>query len=750
MSSVFSLHSQSDFLLLQRGDWIRPYCSGRCSTSQIKFVVHSLELTHSDNCSSMMDIPQDDCSNDNNIISVSIQILSKIPALPRIFRKRKSSFKYDEHATIFVHRSYGLGDASLCELSVGIRDAPAILRVIDDEESNLLGLDERETIEHESMPHVYLPPCLAATLGLHWFRTRYKKTTMATLRVESGTSSVIEALHATVVEIAKPPPNPCFQYFANNDKRQPYVKSPNEDESSLKKFFMHHTKYLKGSNLSVSKNHKSKPRQRLLTLDSIFATSREDGTVKFYKVTNIQTGLQENETASSISAYIVSPSTHLTLVQQSSENSITPWHSIRLPRPSVVSSFLKSIQDASDCTYGEQTGGGNDEQTSASTSEINVETVCHPSAQQVADAFYLFGLSTEGNKLCCVCQQSHLLYVSNSSRIIHVIGEEENHVSVCVAEAADIMGMRYFCIDGLASFWAHMNFLCSYSQQSDEKHTRALTGQLPDKLNGLSAAIKFAHQSSPCVLHVVGIDEELSPVSGHGADADSRMEEEQRILQVIQESMAELSSGRLHVNSLQCASLKTPNEITSSSDSIVPQVIIVFSSSKALPSGPLLSSLEQNSINLSAPDANYARYLWDNDVDGTFQAASSRLNELSAREIVLLRQKFSPRWKEEKKKNNFSDDIEQHTPDIVSLVQSLISELQTINVMDQGCRRSGKSSTMPLSSTTLPDVRWEDIGGLASVRKEIMDAVELPLKYPDLFEGSRRSGILLFGPPGTG
>ncbi|EED89019.1 peroxisomal biogenesis factor 6, peroxisomal assembly factor w, Paf2, pex6-like protein, partial [Thalassiosira pseudonana CCMP1335] len=50
----------------------------------------------------------------------------------------------------------------------------------------------------------------------------------------------------------------------------------------------------------------------------------------------------------------------------------------------------------------------------------------------------------------------------------------------------------------------------------------------------------------------------------------------------------------------------------------------------------------------------------------------------------------------------------------------------------------------------LPNVRWEDIGGLSQIRKEIMDAVELPLKYPEFFEGSRRSGILLFGPPGTG
>ena len=46
--------------------------------------------------------------------------------------------------------------------------------------------------------------------------------------------------------------------------------------------------------------------------------------------------------------------------------------------------------------------------------------------------------------------------------------------------------------------------------------------------------------------------------------------------------------------------------------------------------------------------------------------------------------------------------------------------------------------------------KWTDVGGLSSVREEIIDAIELPLKYPDFFRGSRRGGILLFGAPGCG
>ena len=52
-----------------------------------------------------------------------------------------------------------------------------------------------------------------------------------------------------------------------------------------------------------------------------------------------------------------------------------------------------------------------------------------------------------------------------------------------------------------------------------------------------------------------------------------------------------------------------------------------------------------------------------------------------------------------------------------------------------------------------PNVKWDDVGGLEDVKKEIREAIELPLKEPELFErfGIRPPrGVLLFGPPGTG
>ena len=53
----------------------------------------------------------------------------------------------------------------------------------------------------------------------------------------------------------------------------------------------------------------------------------------------------------------------------------------------------------------------------------------------------------------------------------------------------------------------------------------------------------------------------------------------------------------------------------------------------------------------------------------------------------------------------------------------------------------------------VPVVRWSEIGGLESVKQELIEAVEWPLKYPEAFIAINTrppKGVLLYGPPGTG
>lgn len=57
-----------------------------------------------------------------------------------------------------------------------------------------------------------------------------------------------------------------------------------------------------------------------------------------------------------------------------------------------------------------------------------------------------------------------------------------------------------------------------------------------------------------------------------------------------------------------------------------------------------------------------------------------------------------------------------------------------------------------IGAPRIPNVKWEDIGGLDTVKGEILDTIDMPLKHPELFSNGlkKRSGILFYGPPGTG
>ena len=53
----------------------------------------------------------------------------------------------------------------------------------------------------------------------------------------------------------------------------------------------------------------------------------------------------------------------------------------------------------------------------------------------------------------------------------------------------------------------------------------------------------------------------------------------------------------------------------------------------------------------------------------------------------------------------------------------------------------------------VPDVKWEDVGGLGNIKEELKEAVEWPLEYSDVFKKANTNppkGILLYGTPGTG
>ncbi|WP_458188525.1 CDC48 family AAA ATPase [Haladaptatus sp. NG-WS-4] len=53
----------------------------------------------------------------------------------------------------------------------------------------------------------------------------------------------------------------------------------------------------------------------------------------------------------------------------------------------------------------------------------------------------------------------------------------------------------------------------------------------------------------------------------------------------------------------------------------------------------------------------------------------------------------------------------------------------------------------------VPDVTWEDVGGLEDTKERLRETIQWPLDYPEVFEAldmQAAKGVLMFGPPGTG
>ena len=67
----------------------------------------------------------------------------------------------------------------------------------------------------------------------------------------------------------------------------------------------------------------------------------------------------------------------------------------------------------------------------------------------------------------------------------------------------------------------------------------------------------------------------------------------------------------------------------------------------------------------------------------------------------------------------------------------------------------GTSNPSALRETVVevPNVTWDDIGGLEGVKRELQEVVQYPVEFPEKFEKfgmSPSKGVLFYGPPGCG
>ena len=71
---------------------------------------------------------------------------------------------------------------------------------------------------------------------------------------------------------------------------------------------------------------------------------------------------------------------------------------------------------------------------------------------------------------------------------------------------------------------------------------------------------------------------------------------------------------------------------------------------------------------------------------------------------------------------------------------------------DLAVEAARKNFADAIGAPKIPNVSWDDVGGLTNVKEAVMETIQLPLERPELFAKGmkKRSGILLYGPPGTG
>ena len=92
-------------------------------------------------------------------------------------------------------------------------------------------------------------------------------------------------------------------------------------------------------------------------------------------------------------------------------------------------------------------------------------------------------------------------------------------------------------------------------------------------------------------------------------------------------------------------------------------------------------------------------------------------------------------------------DIEQDIP------QDVLDKLQITGEDFTEALKNIEPSAMREVFVEVPDVHWSDVGGLDTVKQELRESVEWPLKFKDVFNITNTTppkGILVFGPPGTG
>eukprot|EP00743_Colponemidia_sp_Colp-15_P007737 GILK01008379.1.p1 GENE.GILK01008379.1~~GILK01008379.1.p1 ORF type:complete len:827 (-),score=160.51 GILK01008379.1:39-2462(-) len=229
-------------------------------------------------------------------------------------------------------------------------------------------------------------------------------------------------------------------------------------------------------------------------------------------------------------------------------------------------------------------------------------------------------------------------------------------------------------------------------------------------------------QYAPCVLHVRRFNGSNKYISLFGNTSSARSVAENRLANLFKDNMRSIAQASMDVarpfNVVFVASTESVSDVTSTLRGLFTHELVVETPDEAARQAALDSMLNQLSVRHDLPIQTLAR----STAGRTWRDLQSMLTEAVEHA------------------NRSSNGPGEHEtvltkPDFEKAMESLTK---------------GQSATV--DAPQIPNVKWEDVGGLQDAKAEVYDTVTLPLEHPELFVNGlkQRSGLLFFGPPGTG
>ena len=177
-------------------------------------------------------------------------------------------------------------------------------------------------------------------------------------------------------------------------------------------------------------------------------------------------------------------------------------------------------------------------------------------------------------------------------------------------------------------------------------------------------------------------------------------------------------------------------------------------------------SLFTHELEISAPDEGEREGLLRNIVqrqglristDIDFAAIAVKSAALVAGNLVDIVER-AVAARQERLEQLTSIDPSQDDPDPPRAVRDvLVSGGDSVRCLtkadfDLAVEAARKNFADAIGAPKIPNVSWDDVGGLENVKDAVMETIQLPLERPELFAKGmkKRSGILFYGPPGTG